>query len=526
MVRPSLARIGAPGDGYATDRDAYWGSGFFIAPGWLLTCAHVVGRGEPRCAEGERPERELAGAHRRRRLGSAAQRPPGPPSSSRPGPRARSRRATRGRSPDLALVRVTGADAVRCLWLGDREAGPRSPLGLYGWSVQTGELGIRHGTGELAGSDARALLLAGSLPIGGLSGGPVLDLRHGSVIGVIRGAGARRRRRRPGHRAVRTAGLPRGRAHGARGAARARPAYTPRLLDLPRRARTGPPSRPRCPGHLPRVPASPPACAPGSTAISPSRRRRPGAGESSISWRTSRRRCAANACPRWCCGTYGPGARGAALLYGLRMLEPGGGGTPVDLDAVLLYAWPGSPAGSPGHAPGRWTRGGCARSPSGSPGRPPATGTGLSARAIRALLDGMGGMGGMDGMDGAGSVEGGGGAEAGRGFPGVLPPRPVVLPPRGPAGGPPLERRCPAARPRVPCPRRAGLGRRAGAGRSRRRAVPGGHAGTPLLAGPAGARSRPGLAPAPLAPLSIPAPASVPLPAPTSTRAPAETGSP
>lgn len=55
MVRPSLARIGAPGDGYATDRDSYWGSGFFVAPGWLLTCAHVVGKGEPRCAEGTAP---------------------------------------------------------------------------------------------------------------------------------------------------------------------------------------------------------------------------------------------------------------------------------------------------------------------------------------------------------------------------------------------------------------------------------------------------------------------------------------
>ncbi|MFF7972158.1 hypothetical protein [Streptomyces sp. NPDC007905] len=36
--------------------------------------------------------------------------------------------------------------------------------------MQTGELGIRHGTGQLAGSDAHALLLGGSLPIGGLNG--------------------------------------------------------------------------------------------------------------------------------------------------------------------------------------------------------------------------------------------------------------------------------------------------------------------------------------------------------------------
>lgn len=51
MVRPSLARIVAPGDGYAPDREEYWGSGFFIAPGWLLTCAHVVGKGERPCGE-------------------------------------------------------------------------------------------------------------------------------------------------------------------------------------------------------------------------------------------------------------------------------------------------------------------------------------------------------------------------------------------------------------------------------------------------------------------------------------------
>ncbi|MGW1804520.1 VMAP-C domain-containing protein [Streptomyces sp. NPDC002078] len=342
MVRPSLARIGAPGDGYATDRDPYWGSGFFIAPGWLLTCAHVVGKGGAEVCRGESAmsvtwlERTFAdGWTERTGTGTARLLAPRPEAA----------QAVRDRwsFPDLALVQVTGADDVPCLWLADREAGPRTPVGLYGWSVQTGELGIRHGDGELAGADARALLLTGSLPVGGLSGGPVLDLRHGSVIGVIKG-----RRTEDGVAVPVTAlsellGLRDGgrtvrevlRAHDLHHLRRledaslsspfpAHPDWTSFQAELPGHAPSvtgiGAELRTRLYGHLAHLP--PPAGA-GEVVhlVEDVKEQVRGERLLSLVLRTAR---------TW--------REGAGLLSGLRTLQPGGGGTLVDLDAVLLYA--------------------------------------------------------------------------------------------------------------------------------------------------------------------------------------------
>jgi hypothetical protein len=338
MVRPSLARIGAPGDGYATDRDPYWGSGFFVAPGWLLTCAHVVGKGGAAVCRGESAmsvtwqERTAADDEWADRTGAGtavlvAPRPDSPQAVRDPWP-----------FPDLALVRVTGADDVPCLWLGDREPGARTSLGIYGWSVQTGELGVRHALGELAGSDARALLLAGSLPVGGLSGGPVLDLRQGSVIGVIKG-----RRREDGVAVPVTAlyellDLPEGgrvvrevlRAHDLYHLGRlggvpsphpdwtalqaALPAHGPAVSGITVELRT------RLYGHLAQLP--PPA----------------GAGEVVHLVEDVKEQVRGERLPSLMVRNVRTWREGAGLLHGLRTLEPGGGGTLVDLDAVLLYA--------------------------------------------------------------------------------------------------------------------------------------------------------------------------------------------
>ncbi|MEW2255493.1 trypsin-like peptidase domain-containing protein [Streptomyces sp. NPDC047869] len=340
MVRPSLARIGAAGDGYATDRDPYWGSGFFIAPGWLLTCAHVVGKGGAAVCRGESAlrvtwqERTTEPAatdawEERSGTGTAvllAPRPEEPESLRDPWP-----------FPDLALVRVEGADDARCLWLGDREPGARAPIGLYGWSLQTGELGVRHGTGELAGSDARALLLGGSLPIGGLSGGPVLDLRHGSVVGVIKG-----RRREEGVAVPVTALhelLDRRDTSGVlREVLRAHDRHHLRLLDDPSphanwtTLQAGLPAlappvsgitaelRARLYGHLAELP--PPA----------------GAGEIVHLVEEVKERVRGERLRSLVPRNVRTWREGAALLYGLRTLDTEGGGTLVDLDAVLLYA--------------------------------------------------------------------------------------------------------------------------------------------------------------------------------------------
>ncbi|MFI2201642.1 trypsin-like peptidase domain-containing protein [Streptomyces sp. NPDC020192] len=345
MVRPSLARIGAPGDGYATDRDPYWGSGFFIAPGWLLTCAHVVGNGGPAVCRGESAmsvtwqERSAAdGWADRTGTGTAVLVAPRPDAA----------RAARDRwpFPDLALVRVTGADDVPCLWLGDREAGPGTQVGLYGWSVHTGEPGIRHGEGELAGVDGPALLLSGSLPVAGLSGGPVLDLRHGSVIGVIKGrwpdegiivpvtALYELLDLRDGGRTVRDVlrahDLRHLRQHlsrpgpGSPSAGPASPGWTAFQAGLPGLApeATGITAelRTRLYGHLAHLP--PPARA-GEVVHLVEDVKELVRGERLWSLMLPHVRT-------W--------REGAGLLYGLRTLEPGGGGTLVDLDAVLLYA--------------------------------------------------------------------------------------------------------------------------------------------------------------------------------------------
>ncbi|MGW4568589.1 trypsin-like peptidase domain-containing protein, partial [Streptomyces sp. NPDC004561] len=337
MVRPSLARIGAPGDGYATDRDPYWGSGFFVAPGWLLTCAHVVGKGGAAVCRGESA---MSVTWQERTAARAWAERTGTGSAVVVAPRPDTRQAPRDPwpFPDLALVRVTGADDVPCLWLGDREPGPRTSLGLYGWSVQTGELGVRHALGELAGSDARALLLAGSLPVGGLSGGPVLDLRQGAVIGVTKG-----RRREDGVAVPVTAlyellDLRDGDARVVEEVLRAH--------DLYHLSRLGTPSpdpdwtalhatlpgqapavsgitaelRTRLYGHLAQLP--PPA----------------GAGEVVHLVEDVKEQVRGERLPSLMLRNVRTWREGAGLLYGLRTLEPGGGGTLVDLDAVLLYA--------------------------------------------------------------------------------------------------------------------------------------------------------------------------------------------
>ncbi|MEV8554902.1 trypsin-like peptidase domain-containing protein [Streptomyces sp. NPDC051917] len=342
MVRPSLARIGAPGDGYATDRDPYWGSGFFIAPGWLLTCAHVVGKGGAAVCRGE-SAMSVTWLERTRADGWAERTGTGTARLLAPGLEAAQAVRDRWSFPDLALVRVSGADDVPCLWLADREAGPRTPVGLYGWSVQTGELGIRHGDGEIAGADARALLLTGSLPVGGLSGGPVLDLRHGSVIGVIKGrrtedgvavpvtALSELLDLRDGGRTVREVL----RAHDLHHLRRledsslsapfpAYPDWTAFQAELPGHAPSvtgiGAELRTRLYGHLAHLP--PPA----------------GAGEVVHLVEDVKEQVRGERLLSLVLRNVRTWREGAGLLSGLRTLQPGGGGTLVDLDAVLLYA--------------------------------------------------------------------------------------------------------------------------------------------------------------------------------------------
>ncbi|MQY13658.1 hypothetical protein SRB5_38080 [Streptomyces sp. RB5] len=186
-VRRAVVRIGAPADGYDAPGGSFWGTGFFIAPRLVLTCAHVVAKGLGAVWEGARAigvvtdgGRRLAGTLL---YGLPRPRDPGrPPLTSWP-------------MPDLALISVPAAtDDDGCLWLADRYSGPDDRIRWYGWSGDAVSQGpvFLSGSGTLTGSRDMPHVLrvtSGSSLYHGVSGGPVLDERTGAVIAVVKATG-------------------------------------------------------------------------------------------------------------------------------------------------------------------------------------------------------------------------------------------------------------------------------------------------------------------------------------------------
>ncbi|MFI8522607.1 trypsin-like peptidase domain-containing protein [Streptomyces sp. NPDC085481] len=179
LVRPALVRIAAPGGGYDPHGDPYWGTGFFIAPGWVLTCAHVVAKG------GSAVWRDQPAVGITWEGGETV----GQVVLAKPRPATPEEEPARWDFPDLALVRVPDAADAACVRLSERPPTTPTPISLHGWSHQTGEVRVRHALGEAHAVDGGALLLRWSLPVEGLSGGPVVDLRRGAVIGLNKGRG-------------------------------------------------------------------------------------------------------------------------------------------------------------------------------------------------------------------------------------------------------------------------------------------------------------------------------------------------
>ncbi|MCX4983420.1 trypsin-like peptidase domain-containing protein [Streptomyces sp. NBC_00572] len=183
LVRPALVRIAAPGCGYDPHGDRYWGTGFFIAPGWVLTCAHVVAEGGSAVWRSE-PAVGITwedGKTTRETTGTVVLALPRPDRPDDP--------PDRWAFPDLALVRVPGAQKASCVRLSERPPVPPTAVGLHGWSRETGELGIRHVHGTLIGSDGKALVTDWVMPVEGCSGGPVVDHQQGAVVGLNKGRG-------------------------------------------------------------------------------------------------------------------------------------------------------------------------------------------------------------------------------------------------------------------------------------------------------------------------------------------------
>ncbi|MET7385192.1 trypsin-like peptidase domain-containing protein [Streptomyces sp. NPDC005385] len=183
LVMAATVRIHRAGAGYALDEPGtFLGSGFFIAPNWVLTCAHVV-----RSGEGD----EVTVVY---------ETGPGRGTSAVAGVVATAlpdhvRLPARGTwpSPDLALVRLSEPVDHDCAYVTERPAAYyEEAVVLYsGWSVVGGELRRLSGTctvqGTLGGwSDDEQIRLGGDVLPPGVSGGPVVDPVRGEVVGVLK----------------------------------------------------------------------------------------------------------------------------------------------------------------------------------------------------------------------------------------------------------------------------------------------------------------------------------------------------
>ncbi|MEU4874775.1 trypsin-like peptidase domain-containing protein [Streptomyces sp. NPDC021608] len=184
----ATVRIHRPGVGYALEEPAtFLGSGFFVAPNWVLTCAHVAcggEGGEVAVVYETAPGRGVSTAPGR----VVATLPDLADGPGRPAP------AGNWPAPDLALVQLTSPVADHeCVYVSER---PAAYYGegrvLYaGWTENEGRLQVMDGTltvqGTIGGwsSDVQMRLGDNDLPYG-VSGGPVIDPVRGEVIGVLK----------------------------------------------------------------------------------------------------------------------------------------------------------------------------------------------------------------------------------------------------------------------------------------------------------------------------------------------------
>ncbi|MFF6861693.1 VMAP-C domain-containing protein [Streptomyces ardesiacus] len=182
LVMAATVRIHRPDAGYALDEPGtFLGSGYFVAPSWVLTCAHVASGGEG----GE--------------VVVVYEPAPGRGMSAVPGHVAAALPEGAGSvpggwpAPDLALVRLSEPVDHECVYLSER---PAAYFGegtvLYaGWTVVDGHLRMLDGTltveGTIGGwtTDVQMRLGNNDLP-DGVSGGPVIDPERGEVIGVLK----------------------------------------------------------------------------------------------------------------------------------------------------------------------------------------------------------------------------------------------------------------------------------------------------------------------------------------------------
>ncbi|WP_433892390.1 trypsin-like peptidase domain-containing protein [Streptomyces sp. CA-111067] len=165
----------------AESGNPFLGSGFFVAPNWVLTCAHV--------APAER-EASVGGAARTVLVGYGDQLLSGVVEWSDP---AADPGIDRWPAPDLALIRLLDIIDHPCVWLTERTAKGYSTnqVAYFGWVPMDGEVMSYNGrctiSGQLGSAGGGILKLGNEdeMPYG-VSGGPVVDLVRGEVIGVLK----------------------------------------------------------------------------------------------------------------------------------------------------------------------------------------------------------------------------------------------------------------------------------------------------------------------------------------------------
>ncbi|MGW5094324.1 VMAP-C domain-containing protein [Streptomyces nodosus] len=183
LVMAATVRIHRPGVGYALDEPGtFLGSGFFIAPNWVLTCAHVAlggEGGEVTVVHGTGPGHDWSAVP-----GSVAVTLPEHPGTAGHG---------NWPTPDLALVQLREPVDHDCVYVSERPAAYYGEGRVYyaGWTAMGGRLQALDGPlsvqGTLGGWSSGVQMRLGhnDLPPG-VSGGPVIDPLRGEVIGVLK----------------------------------------------------------------------------------------------------------------------------------------------------------------------------------------------------------------------------------------------------------------------------------------------------------------------------------------------------
>ncbi|MGW7364659.1 VMAP-C domain-containing protein [Streptomyces sp. NPDC054841] len=189
LVMAATVRVHGNQPGYAPDGSGggFLGSGFFIAPSWVLTCAHVAMRGEGRAVNvvfetgPGSGETTVAGTVVAALPENPGSRPAyGPPAGWPP--------------PDLALIRLLRPVEHACVYVTERPTAllEGGTVHYAGWTVVDGEPKRLTGRCEVMGTyggwaDAdEQIRLDGDWLVPGVSGSPVVDLARGEVVGVLK----------------------------------------------------------------------------------------------------------------------------------------------------------------------------------------------------------------------------------------------------------------------------------------------------------------------------------------------------